>query len=161
MEIQAFGQAEEHLQPGAPARVPDAARVTAFQNSLADLPISTYQPGQIVLEAGSTTGQLLVLRQGVVQVIREGSEIATVSEPGAVFGELAILLDKPHTADVRALERSEFSVADAAALLTGNMAATLYVAAILARRLDGANTALVELKRQLESGKPYGMIAKT
>jgi len=138
--------------------IPDVA---AFQKSLAALPVSTYQPGEIVLAAGSTTGRLLVLRQGVVEVIRDGDQIAKISEPGAVFGELAVLLDKPHTADVRALERSEFSVADATALLAGNLAATLYVAAILARRLDGVNAALVEVKRQLESGKPHGVIAKT
>ena len=132
----------------------------AFQRSLAALPISTYQPGEIVLAAGSTTERLLVLRQGVVEVLREGTQIAKVSEPGAVFGELSALLNKPHTADVRALERSEFSVADAAALLAGDAAATLYIATILARRLDVANAALVEVKRQLEAGKPRSVIAK-
>jgi CRP/FNR family transcriptional regulator, cyclic AMP receptor protein len=137
--------------------IPD---VVAFQKSLEALPISTYQPGEIVLAAGSTTERLLVLRQGVVEVLREGTQIAKVSEPGAVFGELSALLDKPHTADVRALERSEFSVADAPALLAGDAAATLYIAAILARRLDGANAALVEVKRQLEAGEPRSMIAK-
>src|SRR5262245_60930718 len=92
----------------------------AFQKSLAALPVSTYEPGEIVLAAGSTTARLLVLRQGVVEVLREGTQIAQVSEPGAVFGELSALLDKPHTADVRALERSEFSVADAGALIAGD-----------------------------------------
>jgi len=62
-------------------------------------------------------------------------------------------LDKPHTADVRALERSEFSVADATTLLT-SPAATLYIAAILAARLDAANVALIEVKRQLEMDEP-------
>jgi len=137
--------------------IPD---VVTFQKSLATLPISTYQPGEIVLAAGSMTEQLLVLRQGLVQVLRDGTQIAKVSEPGAVFGELSALLDKPHTADVRALERSEFIVADAAALLAGDATATLYIAAILARRLDGANAALVEIKRLLEAGKPRGVITK-
>jgi CRP/FNR family cyclic AMP-dependent transcriptional regulator len=48
---------------------------------------------------------------------KNGVEIATVTEPGAVFGELSVLLDQPHTADVRALEASQFYVADAATLL--------------------------------------------
>ena len=137
--------------------IPD---VVAFQKSLAALPISTYEAGEIVLAAGSTTEKLLVLRQGVVEVLREGTQIAKVSEPGAVFGELSALLGTPHTADVRALERSEFSVAGAASLLAGDAAATLYIAAILARRLDGANAALVEVKRQLEAGKPRSAISK-
>jgi CRP/FNR family transcriptional regulator, cyclic AMP receptor protein len=137
--------------------IPNAA---TFQKSLAMLPISTYEPGEMVIAAGATTGKLLLLRQGVVEVVREGTQIARISEAGSVFGELAVLLDKPHTADVRALERSEFSVADAATLLTSDPAATLYIAAILAARLDAANLALIEVKRQLEMGEPRVAIAR-
>src|SRR5215213_7270487 len=138
--------------------IPDAATI---QKSLAMLPISTYEPGEMVIAAGATTGRLLLLRQGVVEVVREGTQIARISEPGSVFGELAVLLDKPHTADVRALERSEFNVADAATLLASDPTAALYITAILAGRLDAANGALVEVKRQLETGKPRVAIART
>ena len=51
-----------------------------------------------------------------------------MAEPGAVFGELSVLLDQPHTADVVALETSQFHVADATTLLTQNPIAVLYVA---------------------------------
>jgi CRP/FNR family cyclic AMP-dependent transcriptional regulator len=138
--------------------IPDAA---TFQESLAMLPISTYEPGETVIAAGATTGKLLLLREGVVEVARKGTQIARISEPGSVFGELAVLLDKPHTADVRAVERSVFSVADGATLLTSDPAATLYIAAILAARLDAANVALIEIKRQVETGKPRVAIAQT
>ena len=97
--------------------VPDAAKI---QKSVAMLPVSRYEPGEMVIAAGATTGKLLLLRQGVVEVVRDGTQIARISEPGSIFGELAILLDKPHTADVRAVERSEFHVADAAALLASD-----------------------------------------
>src|SRR5438477_2465314 len=139
------------------ALIPDPE---AFKQSLAALPIAVYEPGETVLEAGSTTGQLFILRNGAVEVIRDGLQIATVSEPGAVFGELAIILDKPHTADVRAIELSEFHVVKAASLLTGDMAPLLYVSAILARRLDAANEVIVEIKQDLESGKRPGVISK-
>src|SRR5262249_12628086 len=86
--------------------------------------------------------------------------IATVTEPGAVFGELSVLLDQPHTADVRALETSQFYVADAATLLRVDPIALLYVATVLARRLDDANQALVELRRQLEAGQRRRLIEK-
>jgi hypothetical protein len=36
-----------------------------------------------------------------VEVIKDGERIAEVSAPGSVFGEQAVLLDQPHTADVR------------------------------------------------------------
>jgi CRP-like cAMP-binding protein len=139
------------------AFIPDLAE---FKKSLDSLPVSTFEPGESVLAAGSTTGQLFILRRGVVEVVRDGLQIATVSEPGAVFGELSVILDKPHTADVRAVERSEFHVAKASSLLTKDVAALLYVSAILARRLDTANEVIVEIKRDMETGKRPGAVKK-
>jgi len=134
---------------------------TTFQNSLAMLPLETYQPGEIVIADGSRTGRLLILKTGNVAIVKQGHEIAQVAEPGAVFGELSVLLDQPHAADVRTLETSQFHVADASTLLTQNPIAVLYVATMLARRLNGANHALVELKHQILSGKPQSAIAQT
>jgi CRP/FNR family transcriptional regulator, cyclic AMP receptor protein len=88
----------------------------AFQNSLASLPLVTYQAGETVIANGSRTGRLLILKKGVVAIVKEDTEIAKVTESGAVFGELSVLLDQPHTADVRALETSQFHIADATAL---------------------------------------------
>ena len=114
-----------------------------------------------MLAAASTSGRLLILRKGAVTVLRDGVEIATVTDPGAVFGELSVLLDQPHTADVRALETSQFYVADAATLLRVDPIALLYVATVLARRLDDANRALIELKRQVQAGQPRSAIETT
>jgi CRP/FNR family transcriptional regulator, cyclic AMP receptor protein len=115
----------------------------SFQESIAALPLTIYQAGETVFANGSKTDRVLILRKGNVAVVREGIEIARVAEPGAVFGEISALLDCPHTADVRALATSEFHVAHPAALQ--DPATLFYVAAILARRLDGANQALVAL----------------
>ena len=65
------------------------------------LPAVSIQAGETVLSADSTTGRLLILKEGKVSVEQEGVEIARVMEPGAVFGELSVLLDQPHTADVK------------------------------------------------------------
>jgi CRP-like cAMP-binding protein len=132
-----------------------------FQDRLATLPLTTYQSDQIVIADGSRTGRLLILKTGNVAIVKQGHEIAQVAEPGAVFGELSVLLDQPHAADVRTLETSQFHVADASTLLTQNPIAVLYVATMLARRLNGANHALVELKHQILSGKPQSAIAQT
>ena len=141
-----------------PTLVPDAG---TFEARFADLPITKHDAGETVLTAGSTTGRLLVLKSGVVEVVKDGEQIAKVSTPGAVLGELAILLDRPHTADVRTLEQSEFHVADASTLLANDSAMSLYIAAMLARRLDGANQALIEVRRQLRAGEPRSLIGKT
>jgi len=139
------------------AIIPDK---TAFQNSLADLAVVTYQAGESVIADGSKTGRLLILKKGTVAIEKEGTEIAKVTEPGAVFGELSLLLDQPHTADVRALETSQL-LANAAALLAQNPIAVLYIAKMLAHRLDAANHALIQLKSQLQSGEPHSVVAKT
>jgi CRP-like cAMP-binding protein len=135
--------------------------IAVFQKSLAALPLATYQPGETLLTAGSKTGILLILKKGAVAVIKGGIEMAKVTEPGTVFGELSALLDQPHTADVRALETSQFHVANAHALLVRNPVALLYVAAVLARRFDAANRTLIELKSQIQVGQPRSAIDKT
>ena len=92
--------------------------LSVVRRKFATLPLVTYQAGETVLSAGSTTGRLLFLKEGAVTVEKEGVQIARVTEPGAVFGELSVLLDQPHTADVRALEASQFHVADAATTMS-------------------------------------------
>jgi len=138
--------------------IPDEA---AFQNSLASLPLVTYQPGETVIVDGSKSGRLLILKKGDVAIVKDDIEIAKVAEPGAVFGELSVLLDQPHTADVRAVESSQFHVANATTLLEQNPSAVFYVATVLAHRLDGANQALIQLKNQLQTGEAHSVIAKT
>ena len=59
---------------------------------------------------------MLILKTGNVAVVKEGVKLASVTEPGAVFGEISALLDCPHTTDVRALATSQFYVAHPASL---------------------------------------------
>src|SRR5580704_4105472 len=132
----------------------------AWRRTFAPLPLASYDAGETVLAEGTKTGRLLILKTGAVSIVKNGTEIATVAEPGAVFGELSALLDQPHGADVRTLEKSEFHVADAA-LLMQDPAALLYVTMLLARRLDFANQAFLELKSQIEAGDPPGLIEQT
>src|SRR5215472_4907228 len=135
---------------------------TIFQKkSVAALPVVTYQAGEIVIAEGSRTGRLLILEKGVVAIVKENTEIAQVAEPGAVFGELSVLLDKPHTAEVRALETSRFHVANATTLFAQDPIAVLYVATTLARRLDAANHVLIQVKSQLKAGQPNSVVAQT
>jgi CRP-like cAMP-binding protein len=130
-----------------PSLIPDFATW-----GFAGLPVVKHGAREVVLTAGSQTGRLLFLRN----VVKDGVQIASVNAPGSVFGDL--FLDQPHTADVRTLEPSEFYVADASAILASDPAVGLYVAAILARRLDAANRWLAAVKRQVQSGDPPSVI---
>ena len=138
--------------------VPDS---TIFLNKIGTLPVESYKTGETVLGSHSTTGRLFILKEGAVVVVKDGIEIARISEPGAIFGKISVLLDQPHTADVRALEPSHFHVADASALLTQDPIAFLYVATVLARRRNGANQTLVDLRRQIKAGASRAEIGKT
>ena len=138
-----------------PSLIPDFASWR-----FAGLPVVKHRAREVVLTAGSKTGRLLLLRNGTVEVVKDGVQIASVNAPGSVFGELAVLLDQPHTADVRTLDPSEFYVADASAILGSDPAVALYVAAILAQRLDAANRWLAAVKRQVQAGDPPSVIGK-
>jgi CRP/FNR family transcriptional regulator, cyclic AMP receptor protein len=136
---------------------------TAAHEVFATLLLATYQAGETVLAAGTTTGRLLILSRGVVTVEKEGTEIAKLTQPGAILGELSALLNQPHTADVRTLETSEFRVARAE-LLEQDPVILFYVASILAQRLNLANQALIKLKSEVQLhrivGKTIGKAVK-
>jgi CRP-like cAMP-binding protein len=105
--------------------------------------------GTVLLDEGTTSGRLHVLAEGSVEVVRGETQVAIVSEPGAFFGEMSVLLDLPHTATVRALTPSlVYTFEDARAFLRSDPEIALVVAKMLAQRLNAATTYLVDLKRQ-------------
>ena len=131
----------------------------AFEKGLTVLPVATYRAGETVMTAGTKSGRLLILKKGAVVILKDSIEIARVDEPRAVLGELSALSEQPHTADVRALEDSEFYVADAA-LIGKDPVMLLHVARILARRIVAANGSLVELKKQIQAGQPTSALRR-
>ena len=73
----------------------------------------------------------------------------------AVFGDLSVLLDQPHTADVRALKVWQFTLPMRLPYSRATRSRPL-LGMILAQRLDSANRSLLELKRQIQAGEPGG-----
>ncbi|UFZ06063.1 cyclic nucleotide-binding domain-containing protein [Bradyrhizobium ontarionense] len=109
----------------------------------------TIAAGVDLLEEGHSTGHLYVLLDGRLEVIKAGATVALVSEPGAMFGEMSLLLEQPHTATVRAVTDCRIcEIRDARRFLAENPEATLSIARMLAQRLNVANTYLADLKRQ-------------
>src|SRR5882724_6453787 len=105
--------------------------------------------GTFVLHEGSKTGHLYVLIEGRLEVIKGDTVVATLTEPGAVLGEMSVLLDQPHTATVRAAADSviyEFN--DAASFLRDQPQVSLLIARLLAQRLNVATTYLADLMHQ-------------
>jgi CRP-like cAMP-binding protein len=123
--------------------------VSVYLDGQSKLPVKSIEAGEVILRKGQTTGRLFVLKQGAVEVVSDGQQIAVASEPGAVFGELGVLLDQPHMADVRVLEPSTFYIADGKVFLRVHREAALHVAMILARRLSAAHRNLDGVKSRL------------
>jgi CRP/FNR family transcriptional regulator, cyclic AMP receptor protein len=142
--------------------VPPILEPSAVLGRLASLPVETYGRDELVLAGGSATGRLLIMTEGAVEVVRNGVRIAAIAEPGAVFGDLAALLDQPHSADVRTLEPSTFRVADARTILRVDPTVTLYVATVLAQRLNTVDDLLVEASKRLaQSDQPHRILRET
>ena len=71
---------------------------------------------------------MLVLVSGTVVVERDGVPFARIEHPGAVFGEMSAVLDRPATATVRVVGEVRFRVvADPLDFLTENPGAALSV----------------------------------
>jgi CRP/FNR family cyclic AMP-dependent transcriptional regulator len=108
-------------------------------------PLRAFERGDIVLSEGSATHRLLFLNRGVVDVVKDEVQLTRVTEPGAVFGDMSVLLGQPHTADVLAAESSSFYIVDHAEdFLRKEPLVALYVATVLATRLDEVNRQLIE-----------------
>ena len=105
--------------------------------------------GTLVVHEGGRTGHLYVLIEGRLEVVKGDTVVATITEPGAVLGEMSVLLDTPHTATVRAAsEAAIYEIDDAATFLRKQPAVALLIARMLAQRLNVANTYLADIKRQ-------------
>ena len=105
--------------------------------------------GTLILHEGGTTGHLYVLIEGRLEVIKGDTVVATITEPGAVLGEMSVLLDKPHTATVRAASDSVvYEIDDATGFLRKQPGVALLIARMLAQRLNIANTYLADIKQQ-------------
>jgi CRP/FNR family transcriptional regulator, cyclic AMP receptor protein len=97
--------------------------------------------GALIIGEGGTTGHLYVLVDGQLEVAKGGTIVAVISEPGAVLGEMSVLLDQPHSASVRAVSDSTvYEFNDATSFLRDQPAVALLIARMLAQRLNVATT---------------------
>jgi CRP-like cAMP-binding protein len=105
--------------------------------------------GTSFIHEGGKTGHLFVLIEGKVEVVKSDSIVALISEPGAVFGEMSVLLGQPHSATVRtATDSVLYEFEDAASFLRDQPEVALLIARLLAQRLHVATTYLADLMHQ-------------
>ncbi|WP_411827494.1 Crp/Fnr family transcriptional regulator [Luteolibacter sp. AS25] len=111
--------------------------------------METFGAGDLVIAEGRRAGALYFLKSGTIKIYRCGVVTATISEPGTVIGEVSILLDRPHIAEVRAVDECTFHVAaDAAAFLREHPNVNLFICRELAKKVDALSCYLADLKAQ-------------
>lgn len=123
--------------------------MTSLAALTVSLPLETLAPGTHLTTEGTRSGQLYILEAGTLTVKREGVALATIDEPGAIIGEMAVLLGIPHSATVVAQSVAKVRVvADAIDTLSQNADFALHIATIACARLHATSGLLVELKSQ-------------
>ncbi len=124
------------------------------------LDMVTFAPGETLIQEGGKTGLLYVLASGCVEVIKGETPVTTICEPGAIFGEISLLLDVPHPASVAALETTVCHVIHGGRdYLVANPRMSLAVAELLASRLRGMIAYLADMKAQYSDRKDHlGMV---
>src|SRR4051794_36561247 len=87
----------------------------------------------VLLQDGDEARDLYVLVSGALVVRKDGEDFVTITAPGSCVGELAVLLERNHTATIVATEPTTLRVIhDAGAALRDNPAVLHGVAALLA-----------------------------
>ena len=132
----------------------DMLAVTAGQ------PEVTFGPGDEVITEGSSDGVIWVLVSGALAVRKGDVAVAVVSEPGAMLGEMSVLLGTDHSATVQATEPSVLRrIANGNDLLTSEPEVTRQVAVGLAQRLTFVTTYLADLTHQYGDAPGLTMVA--
>jgi CRP-like cAMP-binding protein len=113
------------------------------------LPLVSLEPGEVVIAEGPSMGFMYILAEGELAVMKGDIQVASITEPGAVVGEIAALLRLGHTATVKAVGPARvFKIEAAESFLKHHPDVLFTVARLLARRLVDATTYLTDVKRQ-------------
>jgi CRP/FNR family transcriptional regulator, cyclic AMP receptor protein len=109
-----------------------------------------FPAGRILMQQGGpVSGSLIVLKEGEVEIIRDEKFVAAIRQPGAIFGEMSVLLGRPHSATVRAVTDVQLYIIDnAVEVLEAHPSWLLQIARLLAQRVNATTAQLVALKQQ-------------
>lgn len=126
----------------------------------AHLPEVELATGDVVVQEGGSAGGLWVLVSGALSVSRGDVLVNTITRPGALIGEISVLLGTVHSATVQASEPSVLRcAADGLALLASDPAIIKHVAVGLAERLHFVTTYLADLKHQYGDAPGLSMVS--
>jgi CRP/FNR family cyclic AMP-dependent transcriptional regulator len=153
-----------HFLPG--RQLPTGRGHTDGVNDLlqlcAGLPTRSWAAGDVLIAHDDVPAQMYVLASGSVRIERDDVAFARINSPGAIFGEMSVVLGRPATATVRADSDVVCHVIhDPERFLTEQPGAALAILRTTAARLDGMTRYLVDVKQQLlEEDGHLGMVGQ-
>jgi CRP-like cAMP-binding protein len=113
------------------------------------LPVEDFAADAILIDEGTQPTRMYVLRSGAVVIKRDDVAVARIDSPGAILGEMSVVLGKPATATVVAeSDMSVHVVDDPETFLMEQPGAALAILRTTAARLDGLTQYLVDVKQQ-------------
>ena len=124
------------------------------------LPEKAFRSGEILMTEGGRDKLIYVLIEGGVDIYKRDILVSSQFEPGAIYGELAVLLDVPHTATVKAAtDCRTYVVEEANKFLRSHPDMSFQLASLLARKLNSITTYLADLKHQfIDRDDHLGMV---
>jgi CRP-like cAMP-binding protein len=108
---------------------------------------------------GGAGGAIWILVSGALQVRKGDIVVNTITQPGAIIGEISVLLGTEHGATVEATEPSRLRHAADGHDLLGVPAVTHLVAVGLAERLNYVTSYLADLKYQYGDAPGLTMVS--
>lgn len=112
-------------------------------------PAVTHSDGDLVITDGGVEAALFVLESGALSVVSGTSEVARITEPGSVVGEIGLLLGTPASANVIAVGDTVVRrIDDALSLFAEHPGFGQHLAVVLAQRLRHVTTFLGDINRQ-------------
>jgi CRP/FNR family transcriptional regulator, cyclic AMP receptor protein len=125
----------------------------------AGLPEVELGPGEILVREGDQAGPIWILVSGALEVRKGDTPVNTISLPGALVGEISVLLGTAAAATVETTMRSRLLVAaDGRELLEREPVVTRMVAIGLAERLNYVTRYLADLKEQYAGAPGLAMV---
>jgi CRP-like cAMP-binding protein len=125
----------------------------------ADLPVVHVDAGAVVVREGDAGGALWILEDGTLEVRKGDTVVNRIDQPGAMVGEVSVLLGAPSGATVEATEASRFRHAsDGPAFVFGDPAVLRLIAVGLAERLNYVTAYLADLKEQYGDAPGLSMV---
>ena len=124
------------------------------------LPEVHFAPGDTVVTEGGSAAGIWILVSGALEVRKGNVAVNTITRPGAMVGEISVLLVTVHGATVVATKDTVMRYADdGRAFISQDPAIATLLAIGLAERLNFVTSYLADLKQQYGDAPGLSMVS--